>query len=155
VIRNPGRLLEGCPPATFQAYKLRLLEHFLLVPLAAVWDFTITSAYRSGAAQAGLYSFDPKLAARKARGTSQHVLGEAVDFIPEGSLTDCYLWCLENLRPWQIILEYERGKPRLIHLSVPSEHQEIVSKRLLYLDPPGSEPGHFETWTGNFPTVTA
>jgi|SRR6266850_91623 len=151
MIRNPARLLEGCPPGMIQTYKLRLVEHFLLVPLAMVWDFTITSAYRNAASQAGLYSLDPKLAARKAKNTSQHVLGEAVDVIPEGDLEKCYVWCLENLRPWQVILEYEKGAPRLIHLSLPSEHTEILSKRLLYWDPPDDKPGHFETWAGQFP----
>lgn len=151
MIRNPLRLLDGCPPGTIQVYKLRLVEHFLLVPLAMAWDFTITSAYRNAASQAGLYSLDPKLAARKAKNTSQHVLGEAVDILPDGDLEKCYLWCLENLRPWQAILEYEKEAPRLIHLSVPSEHADITSKRLLYLDPPTDEPGHFENWTGTFP----
>jgi hypothetical protein len=151
MIRNPGRLFDGCPPGTLQAYKLRVLEHFLLAPLGAAWDLSIGRAYSSAAGQAALYAMDPKRAARKAKGTSQHCLGEAVDVTPEGDIQECFLWCLEHLRPWQAILEYERGKPKLIHLSIPSDHPEIVSKRLLYLDPPGELPGHFETWMGRFP----
>lgn len=150
MIRNLNRLYEGCPPATFQWYKLRLLEHFLLAPLAAVWDFAITSAYRSQAAQSGLYSLNPKLAARKATGTSQHSLGEAADIVPEGDIKAGFLWCVDNLRPWQLILEYQEGQPKLIHLSLPSEHAEIQPRRLLFVDPIGSELGHYEAWLGRF-----
>lgn len=153
MIRNLTRLREGCPPAAPAFYKLRILEHFLLEPLGQNFDLTIISAYRSRANQAGLYALDPKLAARKAKGVSQHVLGEAVDFVPDGDLTACFLWCLDHLRPWQAILEYERGKPRLIHLSIPSERPEIKWKRLLYLDPEGPEPGHFENFMGTFPVI--
>lgn len=155
MIRNPERLYEGCPPGSSQAYKLRLIEHFLLAPLAAAFDFEITSAYRPTIAQAALYALDPKRAARKAKGVSQHVLAEAVDIVPKGDLTECYRWCLEHLRAWQTILEYEKGRPHLIHLSLPSERTEIESKRLLFIDPVTGEPGHFENFTGTFPAVAA
>ncbi len=151
MIRNPERLFQGCPTGSMQFYKLRLIEHFLLAPLGATFDTEITSAYRSQTGQAALYVMDPKRAARKAKGVSQHVLGEAVDVVPEGDLKVCFLWCLEHLRPWQAILEYEKGRPRLIHLSLPSEHPEIESKRLLFIDPVGDQPGRYENFTGSFP----
>lgn len=116
------------------AYKLRLLEHFILGPLGEVWDVTITSAYRDAIDQAGLYALDPARAPRKAKGVSQHVLGEAVDIIPKGKMEDCYLWCVDHLRPWQAILEYEGSKPECIHLSIPSEKRETVRKRLLFYE---------------------
>ena len=102
MIRNPARLYEGCPPGVPLFYALRLIEHFFLEPLGQVWNVTITSAYRNQTRQAGLYATDPIKAARKAKGVSQHTLGEAVDFVPEGSITDCYLWCLDHLRPCRI-----------------------------------------------------
>ena len=132
MIRNPERLLQGCPPGTVQAYKLRLLEHFLLRPLSERWDITLTSAYRTATAQGALYALDQARAQRKAKGVSQHSLGEAVDFEPDGSITDCFLWCADRLRFWQLILEYDRTRPECIHLSLPSERPEIRRKTLLF-----------------------
>lgn len=150
MIRNPDRLLEGCPPGTMQAYKLHLLEHFLLRPLTEVWEITLTSAYRSAAGQAALYALDEGRALRKAKGVSQHSLGEAVDFVPQGSMTDCFLWCVDHLRPWQLILEYEGAVPECIHLSIPSEHAEVRPKTLLFYG------GLWRIFDGAFPgPVTA
>ena len=149
MILNRSRLLDGCPPGTLQAYKLRLLGHFLLDPIGQAWDITLTSAYRSETAQAGLYALVPKKAARKAKGISQHSLGEAADFVPKGSLTDCFLWCFDNLEPWQLILEYDDTVPECIHVSIPSEHTEIQSKRLLFYN------GLWMPFTGTFPNLPA
>jgi hypothetical protein len=141
MIKNPSRLLENCPPGTHQAHSLRVLEHFLLNPLGEVWDVMVTSAYRSMTQQAGLYALDEARSARKAKGISQHVLGEAIDAVPERkgltpeqALEECFLWCVEHLRPWQAILEYKGSRPECIHLSIPSERPEIVQKRLLFYD---------------------
>jgi hypothetical protein len=151
MIRNPSRLYQGCPVIPGLRYNLRLIEWYIMAPLAAEWDIELTSAYRSTTGQAGLYVLDEKRAARKAKGTSQHVLGEAVDFIVHGAdIRDCFKWCLQ-LRPWQAILEYHSGRPECIHLSIPSAIETIVSKRLLFLDPPGDEPGRYENFTGSFP----
>lgn len=149
MILNPARLYEGCPPGIFAYYKLRLLEHYLLKPLAEVWDFTITSAYRSTTQDAALYALDPARAARKAKGVSQHIFGEAVDIVPKGSITDCYLWCVDNLRPWQAILEYHGRRPECIHLSLPSERPEIVQKRLLFYE------GLWRNFDGPLPPAVA
>ena len=147
MILNPARLYEGCPPGVAQQYSLRLVEHFLLEPLGQVWDITITSAYRNQTAQSGLYALDPAKAARKAKGISQHVLGEAVDFVPEGSMTDCYLWCLDHLRPYQALLEYDKTGPECIHLSIPSTIETIKSKRLLFVG------GLWRVFDGTFPNI--
>lgn len=128
------------------------MEHFLLAPLGAAWDVTITSAFRNGIDNGGLYALDPKRAARKAKGVSQHVLAEAIDFTIRGAdLRDCFTWCLAHLRPFQAILEYHEGRPECIHLSLPSEIDTIAAKRLLFIDPPGPEIGHYENFTGAFP----
>lgn len=147
MIINLPRLYEGCPPATIHHYKLRLVNHFLLKPLGEVWDILITSAYRSEASQASLFVGDSARIARKAKGISQHTLGEAVDFVPKGSMEECFQWCLDHLRPWQAILEYEGEKPECIHLSLPSERMEIVSKRLLFYN------GLWRNFDGTLPVV--
>lgn len=149
MIRNPARLYEGCPPGVPQYYALRVVEWFLLKPLGEVWDVTITSAYRNAAAQANLYALDGARVARKAKGISQHVLGEAVDIVPEGSMTDCYLWCIDNLRPYQALLEYAGDKSECIHLSIPSTIETVVSKRLLFVG------GVWRPFDGTFPVVVA
>ena len=147
MIRNPARLYEGCPPGVAQFYGLRLIEHFLLEPLGQVWDVTITSAYRNQTAQDGLYAMDAAKVARKAKGVSQHVLGEAVDFVPDGSMTDCYLWCLDHLHPYQALLEYGKTGPECIHLSIPSQIETIKSKRLLFVG------GLWRPFDGTFPNI--
>jgi hypothetical protein len=151
MITNPNRLYEGCPQDSVEYYKLRLLDHFILRPLGEIWSATITSAYRAPLAQAELFSTDPARAARKAKGVSQHTLGEAVDLVPVGreekAFTDLYLWCLDNLRPWQAILEYDGSKPECIHLSIPSERPEIVQKRLLFYQ------GMWRNYEGTLPVV--
>lgn len=151
MILNPARLLEGCPPASIACYKLRLLEHYLLRPLADVFDFTVPSAYRSTIDNAALYALDPERAARKARGISQHVLGEAADIVPVGrTFKECFLWIAEHLRPWQLILEAgPKGRWECIHLSLPSERQEIAAKRLLFYG------GEYRNFDGTFPDEAA
>ena len=148
MIRNPSRLYEGCPPGLPQHYALRIIEHFLLAPLGEVRDLTITSAYRSQTVQSGLYALDPAKAARKAKGISQHILGEAVDFVPEGDMQECFLWCLDHLRPWQAILEYDAAGPEVIHLSIPSSIETIRSKRLLHVG------GLWRDFDGTFPIIS-
>lgn len=156
MIRNPSRLYQGCPAVPAMRHSLKLIEWFILAPLGAVWDAEITRAYSSATGQAALYALDPKRAARKAKGTSQHVLAEAVDFIVHGTdLRDCFVWCLEHLRPYQAILEYAEGRAECIHLSIPSTVESIVSKRLLFIDPSGPEPGHYQTFEGTFPPEAA
>jgi len=138
MIINPQRLYEGCPPGTIQAYKLRLLEHFMLRPLAEAWDITVTSAYRSISAQNAMVSN------RKAKGTSQHSLGEAADFVPKGDMLKCFVDC-QGLRPHQLILEYDGIKPDCIHISMPSEHADILPKTLLFYN------GLWRNFDGTFP----
>ena len=138
MIHNPSRLYQGSPDIII-AHRLRLIEWFLLKPLGEVWDVTITSAYRSPQTQAAL------TVAAKAKGISQHTLGEAVDIVPVGDMTKCYEWCLEYLRPWQALLEYANGKPSCIHLSIPSSIETIVSKRLIF------SVGVWTPYTGTFP----
>ena len=156
MILNPSRLFESVPPGTHQAHSLRMLEHFILKPLGEVWDVTITSAYRNMTQQAGLYALDQARSPRKAKGISQHVLGEAVDVVPQlkgvppaEALEDCFLWCLDHLRPWQAILEYHGTRPECIHLSIPSERPEIVAKRLLFYD------GLWRNYDGVLPQASA
>ncbi len=140
MIRNPSRLYDGSPDIII-LHRLRLIEWFLLKPLAEVWDITITSSYRTPAVQAALP------AGVKAKGISQHTLGEAVDFVPVGSMTECYVWCLDHLRPWQALLEYKDSAPSCIHLSIPSVQEHIISKRLIFSG------GVWQTWTGTFPVI--
>lgn len=147
MIVNPSRLYQDCPPATIQYYKLRLVDYFLLKPLGEVWDAMISSAYRSEANQVNLYQGDEARIARKAKGVSQHTLGEAVDIVPKGSMEECFQWCVDHLRPWQAILEYVGTKPECIHLSLPSERLEIVSKRLLFYN------GLWRPYSGELPVV--
>ena len=138
MIRNPSRLYDGSPDIII-AHRLRLIDWYLLKPLGEVWDVTITSAYRTPQAQAAL------TVAAKAKGISQHTLGEAFDFVPAGSMTECYEWCLKYLRPWQALLEYKNGAPSCIHLSIPSSIETIVSKRLIFAG------GVWTPYTGTFP----
>ena len=147
MIANPQRLMKGVPPITIQHYKLLLVEHFLLKPLAEVFDFTITSAYRTIDGQANLVDGRGNLvpAAKKAKGVSQHVLGEAVD-IDSRHNKRMYLWLLEHARPWQIILYFELGKTGGIHISIPSENEAIAEKQLLNID------GQWQWYRGDFPT---
>ena len=140
MLRNPSRLYEGSPDIII-LHRLRLIEWFLLRPLAETWDITITSAYRTPQAQAAL------TVAAKAKGISQHTLGEAFDFVPAGSMQDCYVWCLEHLRPFQALLEYKGGAPSCIHLSIPSVQETIISKRLIFAG------GVWQPWTGTFPVI--
>jgi len=139
MIHNLSRLYDGCPPGIEAYHRLRLIEWFLLKPLGEVWGVTITGAYRTTQAQAAL------TVAQKAKGTSQHTLGEAIDFVPDGSMSECYTWCLDNLRPYQALLEYGNGRPICIHLSIPSVVDTIVSKRLLFVD------GLWRPFAGVFP----
>lgn len=140
MIRNPSRLYNGSPDIII-AHRLRLIEWFLLRPLAEVWDISISGAYRTPQQQAALP------AGVKAKGISQHTLGEAVDFVPVGSMQECYVWCLEHLRPFQALLEYKGGAPSCIHLSIPSSIEGIVSKRLIFAG------GVWTPYTGTFPEV--
>ena len=140
MIRNPSRLFQGSPDMII-AHRLRLIDHYLLKPLAEVWDITITSGYRTPAAQAGL------TVAAKAKGISQHTLGEAVDIVPAGSMQECYVWCVEHLRPWQLLLEYANSAPSCIHMSIPSSIETIVAKRLIFSG------GVWTPYTGTFPVI--
>ena len=142
MIRNPSRLYDHQPADNERArHSLRLIDHFLLRPLGEAWDITITSAYRTPAAQAAL------TVAAKAKGVSQHTLGEAVDVVPTGDMKACYVWCIEHLRPWQALLEYAAGVPSCIHLSIPSSIETIVSKRLIFSG------GVWQPYTGTFQVV--
>ena len=140
MIRNPSRLYDGSPDIII-LHRLRLIDWYLLKPLAETWDIMITSAYRTPQAQAALP------AGVKAKGISQHPLGEAVDFVPDGDMKACYVWCLEHLRPFQALLEYKGAAPACIHLSIPSSVEGIVSKRLVYAG------GVWTQYAGTFPEV--
>ena len=146
MITNPDRLLKGVPPITVQHYKLLLVEHFLLKPLAEVFDFTITSAYRTLNRQANLTDASGNTVpeTKKAKGVSQHCMGEAVD-IDGRHNRRMYMWLLEHARPWQLILYLEEGKTSGLHISIPSENEAIQQKTLLNVD------GDWQWYRGEFP----
>lgn len=146
MIANPQRLMKNVPPGIVQYYKLGLVNHFILEPLAEVFDFTITSAYRTFNRQANLTDASGNVvpASKKAKGVSQHCMGEAVD-IDGRHNKRMYLWILEHLRPWQIILYFELGKTGGIHISIPSENKTIDQKSLLNVD------GAWQWYRGEFP----
>ena len=112
-----------------------------------MFDFTITSAYRTIDGQANLVDGRGNLvpAAKKAKGVSQHVLGEAVD-IDGRHNKRMYLWILENARPWQLIMYLEEGKTAGLHISIPSENPAVEQKTLLNVD------GTWQWYRGEFPT---
>jgi len=146
MITNPERLMKGVPPGTVQAYKLELCDHFVLKPLAQHFDFTITSAYRSIDAQANLRDASGNKVPdyKKAKGVSQHCMGEAVD-IDGAKCREMYLYLIEHLQPWQVILYFELGKEAGVHFSIPSENETIVQKRLMSVD------GQWKWFRGEFP----
>ena len=146
MISNPQRLMKGVPPITIQHYKLGLVNHFYLKPLAEVFDFEITSAWRNLAAQANLtYADGTKVPEdKKAKGVSQHCEGEAVDIDGKHNKR-MYLWLLEHTRPWQIILYFEEGRTGGIHISIPSERPEVQQKSMLNVD------GRWQWYRGEFP----
>jgi len=151
MIANPQRLWKCVPPGTVQAYKLELVDHFLLKPLAKQFGFTITSAYRSIDTQANLLdSAGNKVPDyKKAKGISQHCTGEAVDVDAGNSHKNkaLFQYAIEHLAPWQIILYLEEGAATSVHLSIPSENETIVQKQLLNVD------GAWRWFRGDFQDV--
>ena len=149
MILNPDRLMQGVGVAMPASFPLRVMKHMFVDPLSEQFDFYLTSAWRSSGQQASLtdsagVAVDPT---RKAKGLSQHELGEAVDFVPQdpAELLGLWEWCLEILHPWQAILELDG--PRCIHLSIPSVSEAVKSKRLMHF----GKAWHF--WKGEYPPL--
>ncbi len=147
MILNPHRLMQGVGPGMPASHALRLIEHFFVGPLSEQFDFYLTSAWRSSGQQASLtdsagVAVDPT---RKAKGLSQHELGEAIDFVPQdrAELLAMWEWSLEHLRPWQAILELDA--PRCIHLSLPSVSEVVKPKRLMHFGKA------WQFWKGEYP----
>jgi hypothetical protein len=147
MITNPLRLFKNVPPGGAELYKMQLLEHFYVKPLGKLFDFTITSALRSLSTQANLVdsSGNPVSSSKKAKGISQHCLAESFDVDGNDSNKDIFLYTLENLFPWQIILYYEDGIATSVHISMPSENENIEQKTLLNID------GTYHWFSGEFP----
>lgn len=102
-------------PNDVERYKLFIVANYLLQPIRNKFGAVhVTSGFRSEAVHEAIKSSQGAPTASK----SQHLLGEAVDFIPEVSLEDVYSWAKENLVYGQIIIESNNGK-KWIHISLP------------------------------------
>lgn len=96
-------------PGQTELEKLLYLTTYLLEPIRERFGkITITSGFRSRFVNEAIGGSK----------TSQHSLGEAVDFIPEEPLEAVFDWCKSNLKYGQCILESQKGK-RWIHISLP------------------------------------
>ena len=154
MITNPERLFQGCPPGAPHYYRLRLVDHYIVQPLGRLFELTITGALRQQAEQANLlYADGTKVPEEdKAKGTSQHVLGEVVDLDgPDVRLA--WEYAVKHLHPWQAILYlYESSEPKSIHLSIPSSHESIVQKTLIkWPASPGDKGWRF--WRDEWPAA--
>lgn len=113
-------------PNDEQRYKLLLLAYYLLQPIRNVHGTVhVTSGFRSQAVHEAIQ----KTQGAPTSSTSQHLLGEAVDFIPEGEIEKVYEWCKKNLIFGQLILENHNGK-KWIHISLPrfdKSNQQILT----------------------------
>ncbi len=81
MITNPQRLYQDCPPGAPHYYRLRLVDHYIVKPLGRLYELTISGALRQQVEQANLlYADGTKVPEEdKAKGTSQHTLGEVAD----------------------------------------------------------------------------
>jgi hypothetical protein len=141
-------LFADAKPGTPEHHSLRVVQRYLVEPILEAHGLTVTSGYRSAAKQATLTdaSGAPIPAANKAKGTSQHTLGEAVDFGGNDRiLREAFVFALEHLRPWQAIAYFKGLVCTSIHVSIPSSITTVEQKALLNLD------GRYTPWTGSFP----
>jgi len=102
-------------PNDEQRYKLLLIAQYLLQPIRDKFGAVhVTSGFRSEFVHEAI----KKVQNAPTSSTSQHLLGEAVDFIPEGDIEEVFEWCKENLIFGQLINENSGGK-RWLHISLP------------------------------------
>lgn len=102
-------------PNDEQLYKLLIVAQYLLQPVRDKFGpVHVTSGFRSEFVHEAIR----KVQNAPTSSTSQHLLGEAVDFIPEGDIDEVFEWCKENLTFGQLILEVHNGK-KWIHISLP------------------------------------
>lgn len=144
---NQTMLFGGCPPGTPHYYKLRLLDCYVLKVLEKHFRVIVTSGWRPQQTQDTLTYADgrPVPASVKAKGVSQHVLGEAFDFTEE-NMPACFVWCVKNLAYCQLIIYFEEGIAQSMHVSMLSERVPPVKRKtLVYSD------GKAHHWTGHFP----
>jgi hypothetical protein len=103
-------------PNDEQRYKLLLVANYLLQPVRNQFGTPVhvTSGFRSSFVHEAI----KKTQGAPTSSTSQHLLGEAVDFVPESEIEKVFEWCKENLIYGQLILESHNGK-KWIHISLP------------------------------------
>lgn len=97
-------------PGQAELEKLLFLATYILQPIRNVFGpIKVTSGFRCK-------QVNERIGGAK---NSQHVFGEAADFIPlQAPLEDVFAWIKDNLVYGQVILEDKNGK-RWIHVSLP------------------------------------
>ncbi len=97
-----------------QKDKLLLLVRYVLEPIRKRFgSLIITSGFRSAA-----YNEELKLRDYKPSPTSQHCLGEAVDFIcHKAKMYDIYSWTYDNIKVGELFYYSKKGH---IHVSLPN-----------------------------------
>lgn len=102
-------------PDEAQRYKLLLIAQYLLQPIRNKFGVIhVTSGFRS----AFVHDAIKKTQGAPTSNTSQHLLGEAVDFVPGSKIEEVFEWCKKNLIFGQLIFENHNGK-KWIHMSLP------------------------------------
>lgn len=110
-------LAAAMVPTPFEIYKMRLVCEFLLEPIRNEFKspLIVTSGFRSKALNDSLIG---------SSATSQHMYGEAVDFVANNAkLVEIFRSILSaRVRPHQAILYVTTaGDPRFIHVAIPPE----------------------------------
>jgi hypothetical protein len=126
MISNPLALDAHDPPPRAR-YMLRLLEDHVIGPIARVENVYIVTdggPYRSPAIADAI---DP---AKRARDRSQHEDGEAAD-IGTADMIATFLRHQDD-PIWQFIIYLREGRVRNLHVSIRSEREEVVRKRLVH-----------------------
>ena len=97
-------------PSEVQTEKLLYLATYILQPIRQKFGpVVVHSGFRSDAVNASIGGVK----------TSQHLLGEAVDFsVPGVNLGMVFSWCKANLRYGQLIDESKGGDKNWIHVSL-------------------------------------
>ena len=126
MITNWRKLIGPEGATDYERYKLRLLRHFLLEPIADDYDIIITSGRRTHKQQMSLP------VSKRSKGTSQHELSEAVDFVIMSAslMEEAYRVIYETLGWWQLFIYFEDGVAQHLHMSMPSEMLTKKSKAL-------------------------
>lgn len=127
MITNPQAFDAHDPPPRAR-YMLRLLEAHIIGPIAAVENVYIVTdggPYRTPEIVAGI---DP---AKRALSRSQHEDGEAADI---GTADMIATFVRHQDDPiWQFIIYLREGRVRNLHVSIRSEREEVVRKRLVHV----------------------